>query len=178
MQKRIRLWMFLEITIALLTMIIGCGENVNQITTGFVDYEDSDMGIEVDYPEGWSVHAKEAPGVMSKVIFEGADGTTCSVIAESLQSGVTLEQYLEQLKDIYENFGVYEYEENEVALGSQPAKQIKYNMMNIDGSRLTNREIYTIRDDKVYSVGCSSLEDKYTSYEEIFQHFIVSFGFI
>ena len=171
-------WVLPVIMISLLLLMVGCGGNTEQVKFSFIEYKEPDIGIRVEYPRGWSIELNKKAGGTGKIEFSGEEGTTCSVIAVPLEDGATLDQYLERIKEIYKNFGVHEYEDSTITLGGLTARQIIYDMKDIDGNKLRNREVYIVKDDRVYSVGCSALKDRYSSYTSLFETFINSFGFI
>ena len=162
--------------IAVIAVILGIGVTANA-EDDFLTYENSDMGIRIDYPSDWTV---DDTG-LGNVDFNSPQDSPnndfleqMSVEIEYLNEPIGLDEYVEVLIEGLEFAGFSEIDSWSTALADNPAKTLTF-LMEIEGQEILVIQIITIKDDAAYLlVLTTSLQSKST-YMPIFEKMVDSF---
>ena len=162
--------------IAVIAVILGIGVSANA-EVDFLTYENSDMGIRIDYPSDWTV---DDTG-LGNVDFNSPQDSPnndfleqMSVEIEYLNEPIGLDEYVGVLIEGLEFAGFSEIDSWSTALADNPAKTLTF-LMEIEGQEILVIQIITIKDDAAYLlVLTTSLQSKST-YMPIFEKMVDSF---
>jgi eukaryotic-like serine/threonine-protein kinase len=141
----------------------------------FTTYENPRFGIRVQYPSDWGRLDLSFLGASADIDFYPLDDTSgtkdvrIQVKALPLQN-MTLEQYTSTHINSTEGQIL---ESNATALGNLPAHEIVFTNIG-----LKTMQVWTLKDDKVYTITYVAEEDDYENDLQIAQRIIESFGVI
>ena len=141
----------------------------------FATYENPEFGIRVQYPSDWGRLDLSFLGTSADIDFYPLDDTSgtkdvrIQVKALPIQN-MSLEQYtITQIDSIEGEI----LESNVTTLGNLPAHEIVFTNIG-----LKTMQVWTLKDDKVYSITYVAEEDEYENDLQIAQRIIESFGII
>jgi eukaryotic-like serine/threonine-protein kinase len=141
----------------------------------FTTYENPKFGIRVQYPSDWGRLDLSFLGASADIDFYPLDDTSgtkdvrIQVKALPLQN-MTLEQYTNtQINSVEGQI----LESNATTLGNLPAHEIVFTNIG-----LKTMQVWTLKDDKVYTITYVAEEDDYENDLQIAQRIIESFGVI
>ncbi|HJY15972.1 MAG TPA: PsbP-related protein [Nitrososphaeraceae archaeon] len=139
----------------------------------FTTYENPKFGIRVQYPSDWGRLDLSFLGASADIDFYPLDDTSgtkdvrIQVKALPLQN-MTLEQYTNiQINSVEGQI----LESNGTTLGNLPAHEIVFTNIG-----LKTMQVWTLKDDKVYTITYVAEEDDYENDLQIAQRIIESFG--
>ena len=139
----------------------------------FTNYENPKFGIRVQYPSDWGRLDLSFLGASADIDFYPLDDTSgtkdvrIQVKALPLQN-MTLEQYTNT--QINSTQGQI-LESNATSLGNLPAHEIVFTNIG-----LKTLQVWTLKDDKVYTITYVAEEDDYENDLQIAQRIVESFG--
>jgi eukaryotic-like serine/threonine-protein kinase len=139
----------------------------------FTTYENPKFGIRVQYPSDWGRLDLSFLGASADIDFYPLDDTSgtkdvrIQVKALPLQN-MTLEQYTNTQINSTEGQIL---ESNATTLGNLPAHEIVFTNIG-----LKTMQVWTLKDDKVYTITYVAEEDDYENDLQIAQRIIESFG--
>jgi len=141
----------------------------------FTTYENAAFGIRVQYPSDWGRLDLSFLGTSADIDFYPLDDTSgtkdvrIQVKALPIQN-MSLEQYtITQIDSIEGEI----LESNVTTLGNLPAHEIVFTNIG-----LKTMQVWTLKDDKVYTITYVAEEDEYENDLQIAQRIIESFGII
>ena len=141
----------------------------------FTAYENPEFGIRVQYPSDWGRLDLSFLGTSADIDFYPLDDTSgtkdvrIQVKALPIQN-MSLEQYtITQIDSIEGEI----LESNVTTLGNLPAHEIVFTNIG-----LKTMQVWTLKDDKVYTITYVAEEDEYENDLQIAQRIIESFGII
>jgi eukaryotic-like serine/threonine-protein kinase len=141
----------------------------------FTTYENPEFGIRVQYPSDWGRLDLSFLGTSADIDFYPLDDTSgtkdvrIQVKALPIQN-MSLEQYtITQIDSIEGEI----LESNVTTLGNLPAHEIVFTNIG-----LKTMQVWTLKDDKVYTITYVAEEDEYENDLQIAQRIIESFGII
>ena len=143
----------------------------------FLVYENSDMGIRIDYPSDWTVSDSLFGTVDFYAPQDGPDddfAELMSVVIEYLTEPVTLEEYVDVVVEELEFVGFSVTDSKSITLADNPANQITI-LMEIEGLEIDLRQIATIKDETVYLVYMTTSPQTTSKYMPTFEKMIDSF---
>lgn len=120
---------------------------------GFSNYESSFLGIRISYPSNWQID--ESNLTQGWVHFRASPQSVVSVVVQVAPlsgMGVLLNQITDALTNRYLSEGKAVVESNDTVLADNPAHYI----VSLDQQQVVWKDVYTIVDDRVYFVQCSS----------------------
>lgn len=144
----------------------------------YLVYENLTHNVKMNYPRNWTINDQlEAPGV---VVFTEPQGTAFVDIAITDVTGrATLEEMtqatIEDRKKNVPDFNLLE--EGPTTLLKNPAYKIVYTQ-TVEQVTAKTMEIWTLKDNKGYTVTYSARIDRYSNFIEIAQEMVNSFAFI
>jgi len=161
----------------LVVLVSTLGVNHAFAQENFLVYENSDMGIRIDYPSDWTVDDPLLGVVDFYAPQDGPDddfAELMSVGIEYLTEPVTLEEYVDVIVEELEFVGFSVTDSKSTTLADNPANQITI-LIEIEGLEIDLRQIATIKDETVYLVYMTTSPQTTSKYMPTFEKMIDSF---
>lgn len=153
-----------------LVLLAGCGGDGAGDTAGGSEYE-------IALPSGWEDQSEQAEESEVPIRFDLVVGkervqgfaTNVNVLREPAPEGTGLEEIGPQFERQIEAFGARELSEpRDLMLDGDPAIARDYEL-SLQGRRLLGRQVFTIHDDRIYTVTFTSRQDSTRELEEFEQ---------
>ena len=162
--------------IKMLSTSAKLSDNPNgQITR--TQYKNDEAGISIQYPLDWTISDGKSKNnfTISPKTNPGLDGVTINI--EPLSSStISLDKYAQSVIDklskdeaLKQSVAIWP-----MVLSQQEAKMVAYNQ-SIDGKKYQVKKVFTISDNKVYSVTSRVEQDNLTKNKDIVQDMVNSF---
>ena len=169
------------IILVLLSLILlsGCGGDDG--SSGGKDTV-SGSGYSVELPTGWSDSTDEAEDVETPVRFDrvlskkSQDGfaTNVNVVRERAPEGITLDQVEEQFRRQIEGLGATNLTPpEEIEVDGEGAVARNYTLKG-SGKTVRGRQIFSVHDDRVFTVSFTSLPERFEAERAEFQEILDS----
>lgn len=140
-------------------------------------YENSDVGIRVDYSNDWIVDDSVADIVFFYAPPDGPDDMMAEnilIFVDYLSEPTTLEEYSDLVIQNTEFSGFSVTDSKTTTLANNPAMEIKI-LMELEGQTMEQTQIITVKDDAVYSMAFTTLPETTSRYMPIFERTVNSF---
>lgn len=155
---------------------------------GFSTYESADRGIRIAYPGSWEVEERDVSSQLREVVFNSPDpdlssGSIVTVSVKQPYPGVSLENYnafyMGSIKDMFSSAEAkFEaVESGESTLSGLPGHRYSYEYEML-GKRARIIEVWTVKEDKVYSIRLTGVVGTYQRYSETYETMVGSFRII
>ena len=171
----------LGLLVAVALVAGGCGAGV---PADYQTFEDSEYGIKLRYPPGWTNlgSLEDEPnsvaffGIMDEETGESMGNLYITAERDSFEEGDTLEALTERILTNLESVPTLEdVEALEVTLGGMEASRFDYTLESGEGTFVS---VWTVADDTAYILAFIVVEDFYADLEETFETIIDSFEFV
>lgn len=146
--------------------------------SNFLTYENSTLGVKIQYPSDWKRAESNSNITFTSPLASNSDRyrEKLELKVNSLLQNVTLDEYssavIKKLKESSANFRILEVATT--TLAGNPAKKMVFTSGE-GQNNLKVVEIWTINDDKAYSIQYSSEAQKYSKYLATIQKMVNSF---
>ncbi len=140
-------------------------------------YENSNLGLKIQYPEKWDVHPDIIAGEVSffsKGNSAGAPAAKFLITVESLQPPVTLNEYTSSfIHRISKDLTADILSPTPASLANREARQVVYTQKGGE-RRLKTKQIWAVDKDKAYVITLTAEEGKFAEFEKTAQKMIDS----
>jgi tetratricopeptide (TPR) repeat protein len=157
--------------LAVLAVLSTLGVSQAYAAENFSVYENSDMGIKLDYPSDWYLDDSVFGYIGIEAPSDGANDyfvENIGVIVEYLQEPVTLDEYIAFFIEGYEFAGYSTSNPTHTTFANSPATQINASM-EIEGQKIDQIFIITINEDTVYGLVLTTSPQTTSKYQPIFE---------
>jgi len=165
-------------TLAVLVVLVSTlGVNHAFAQENFLVYENSDMGIRIDYPSDWIV---DDPVFGAVDFYSPQDSPNddyselMGVVIEYLNESITLEEYVGLTIEALEFAGLSVIDSQSTTLADNPAQTLTI-LMEIEGQEIDLTQIITIKDDTAYLLVSATSPQSKSTYMPIFEKMADSF---
>ena len=172
----------LGLLVAVALMAGGCGDRGAEVPADYQTFEDSEYGIKLRYPPGWTNLGSLEDEPNSVAFFGIMDEETGETLGnlyvgrESFANVDTLEEATERILTGLQTAPTMEdVEALEVTLGGMDAYRADYTLEDGGGTFVS---VWTVDDGMVYTLRFIVVEDSYAGLKKTFQTIIDSFEFI
>ena len=153
--------------------------NINK----FLTYQDSTLGIKIDYPAGWT-HELHAGGIVTFLASLESDSNTypagLGIKIQHLKSkNISLNNITKiQIKNLTQNHPDFKLiESTESKIGGNSAHKIVFTATDYKKNERQAMQIWTLKGDKAYLITYKAEPGKYAKYLPIIQKMLDSFQF-
>jgi eukaryotic-like serine/threonine-protein kinase len=153
--------------------------NINK----FLTYQDSTLGIKIDYPAGWT-HELHAGSIVTFLASLESDSNTypagLGIKIQHLKSkNISLNNITKiQIKNLTQNHPDFKLiESTESKIGGNSAHKIVFTATDYKKNERQAMQIWTLRGDKAYLITYKAEPGKYAKYLPIIQKMLDSFQF-
>jgi eukaryotic-like serine/threonine-protein kinase len=153
--------------------------NINK----FLTYQDSTLGIKIDYPAGWT-HELHAGSIVTFLASLGSDSNTypagLGIKIQHLKSkNISLNNITKiQIKNLTQNHPDFKLiESTESKIGGNSAHKIVFTATDYKKNERQAMQIWTLKGDKAYLITYKAEPGKYAKYLPIIQKMLDSFQF-
>jgi eukaryotic-like serine/threonine-protein kinase len=153
--------------------------NINK----FLTYQDSTLGIKIDYPAGWT-HELHAGSIVTFLASLESDSNTypagLGIKIQHLKSkNISLNNITKiQIKNLTQNHPDFKLiESTESKIGGNSAHKIVFTATDYKKNERQAMQIWTLKGDKAYLITYKSEPGKYAKYLPIIQKMLDSFQF-
>ena len=153
--------------------------NINK----FLTYEDSTLGIKIDYPAGWT-HELHAGSIVTFLASLESDSNTypagLGIKIQHLKSkNISLNNITKiQIKNLTQNHPDFKLiESTESKIGGNSAHKIVFTATDYKKNERQAMQIWTLKGDKAYLITYKAEPGKYAKYLPIIQKMLDSFQF-
>jgi hypothetical protein len=155
-------------------------------TKEFLIYEDSSLGIRIDYPAGWT-HEVHPGGLVTFIASQEETHSNTypagvGIKVQDLPTGnISLKHITEvQFKNLthsYKDFKLFESSESTLS-GNSQARKIVFTATDDRHQERKAMQIWALKDHRAYLITYKAEPDKYFKYLPIFQKMVDSFQFM
>jgi hypothetical protein len=153
--------------------------NINK----FLTYQDSTLGIKIDYPAGWT-HELHAGGIVTFLASLESDSNTypagLGIEIQHLKSkNISLNNITKiQIKNLTQNHPDFKLiESTESKIGGNSAHKIVFTATDYKKNERQAMQIWTLKGDKAYLITYKAEPEKYAKYLPIIRKMLDSFQF-
>ena len=178
---------FLVLTVVLLIFsCVSCKKEEREILDNVnIEFTDGDsLDFEISVPEDWAIDNTTFENGEIRHYTAPLDDTkdafaeTVNVACEELGEKTTLEKYVDAAINGYKTQSTQDdfklLSREEVKINGQDAVKISFSY-TLRSFKIVNDQIFVMKDNSVYNVFCTSEEEKYDKYAEIFEKALESF---
>ncbi|MBW4495278.1 MAG: serine/threonine protein kinase [Oscillatoria princeps RMCB-10] len=163
--------------IAAVLSVSALGYYILAPKSGSLPYENSNLGVKIQYPEKWGVQPDPIAGEVrffSKGNSAGAPAETFLITVESLQPPVTLDKYTSSfIQRLSKEFTADILSPTRASLANRDAGQVVYAHKRGE-RRLKTKQIWAVDKDKAYVITLTAEEGKFAQFEKTAQKMIDS----
>ncbi|WP_017715917.1 serine/threonine-protein kinase [Kamptonema formosum] len=175
---RQKLWkVFIGAGIAAVLSVSALGYYILAPKPASLPYENSNLGVKIQYPETWGVQPDPIAGEVrffSQGNSAGAPAETFLITVESLQPPMTLDEYTSSfIQRISKEFTSDILSPTPASLANREARQVVYTHKEGE-RRLKAKQIWAVGKDKAYVVTLTAEEGKFAQFEKTAQKMIDS----
>ena len=145
---------------------------------GFLVYENSDMGIRIDYPSDWIVDDTVFGSVTFEAPLDGPNDDffeNMNITLEYLNEPITLEEYSSLVVEGLEFAGFSVTDSTPTTLADNPAIEISVTF-EFEGQTMELTQIQTIKDQTAYLINMATSPQTTSTYQPIYDKMKVSFS--
>ena len=153
--------------------------NINK----FLTYQDSTLGIKIDYPAGWT-HELHAGSIVTFLASLESDSNTypagLGIKIQHLKSkNISLNNITKiQIKNLTQNHPDFKLiESTESKIGGNSAHKVVFTATDYKKNERQAMQIWTLKGDKAYLITYKAEPEKYAKYLPIIQKMLDSFQF-
>ena len=174
----------LGLLVAVALVAGGCGNRGAEVPADYQTFEDSEYGIKLRYPPGWTNlgSLEDEPnsvaffGIMAEETGESMGNLYITAERDSFEEGDTLEALTERILTNFKSVPTLEdVEALEVTLGGMEAYRTDFTLESGDGTFVS---VWTVDDSTAYVLTFIVVEDFYAGLEDTFQTVIDSFELV
>jgi tetratricopeptide (TPR) repeat protein len=164
----------------LVVLVSTLGVSQVYAAENFATYENSDMGVKMDYPADWVIDDSLTGSVMFYAPQDGPNdqiGENMGLVVEYLIEPTSLDEYTNIFTEGYQFAGFSTGDVSSITLGDSPAKKIEA-FMEIEGQRIDQTIFVTIKNDAAFLLIGTSVPQTNSKFLPIFDTMKDSFEFL
>ena len=174
----------LGLLVAVALVAGGCGDRGAEVPADYQTFEDSEYGIKLRYPPGWTNlgSLEDEPnsvaffGIMAEETGESMGNLYITAERDSFEDGDTLEALTERILTNFKSVPTLEdVEALEVTLGGMEAYRTDFTLESGDGTFVS---VWTVVDGVAYELDFIVKKGSYADLDETIQTVIDSFEFV